>query len=306
MSSPSARLAATSLAYAYDAALPPAATVAPGAVVEFETADARAGALADRPAGTGFVLSPPPAGRGNPLTGPLAIDGVRAGDAVSVEVLEIRCGAQGWAGAHAHMNPLEPGRIPESRGRSCSVETDAVRYTPEIALPLRPMIGCIGTAAGDGAPYAGEPGRFGGNLDHRIVTSGATVYLPAAVDGGLLFVGDVHAAQGDGELSAVAIEVPATVTVRVGAVDGAAPAWPWVVDRDRIAVLTSAAEFSDARREAVGAMVDLIERRLGLEPAEALGLVSAAGDLRIGQAFGGMDLTLRLELPRLPGLDLFS
>ena len=70
-------------------------------------------------------------------------------------------------------------------------------------------------------------------------------------------------------------------------------------------MLTSAAEFADARREAVGAMLELIESRLGLLPGEALGLISAAGDLRIGQAFGGMDLTLRLELPRLPGLDLF-
>src|SRR5205823_5514081 len=116
------RITATSRAYAYDASLEPAATVAPGTVVEFETADARAGALADRPAGTGFVLPPPPVGRGNPLTGPLAIEGVRAGDAVAVEVLEIRCGSTGWAGAHAHANPLEPGRIPGSRGRSCAID----------------------------------------------------------------------------------------------------------------------------------------------------------------------------------------
>lgn len=270
----------------------------------FETTDARDGALSDRPAGTGFVLPPPPTGRGNPLTGPLAVEGVGPGDALVVDVLAVECGPLGWAGAHAHVNPLAEGRIPVSRGRSCAVEAGRVRFTGEIDLPLRPMIGCIGVAPEGSAPGAGAPGRFGGNLDHPLIATGSRVYLRAQVPGGLLFVGDVHAAQGDGELSGVAVEVPAEVTVRVDLVPGAGPEWPWVATADRIAVLTSAVDFADARREAVSAMLDLLERRLGLEPGEALALISAAGDLRIGQAFGGMDLTLRLELPRLSGLDL--
>lgn len=302
----SARIAASSQAFAYDAALPPALTVPPGTVVVFETADARDGALADRPAGSKFVLPPPPVGRGNPLTGPLAIDGVEPGDAVVVDVLGIHCGALAWTGAHAHVNPLAEGRIPVSLGRSCAVADGRVRFTDDLDLPLRPMIGCIGVAPANEAPNAGLPGRFGGNLDHAIVASGSRIVLGAEVARGLLFVGDVHAAQGDGELSGVAVEVPAEVTVRVDRVAGAAPAWPWVVTDDRIAVLTSAADFADARSEAVAAMLDLVEGRLGLAPAEGLALISAAGDLRVGQAFGGMDLTLRLELPRLPQLELLS
>jgi amidase len=300
------RIAASSQALAYDASLPPALTVPPGTTVTFETVDARDGALADRPAGSGFVLPPPPVGRGNPLTGPLTISGVEAGDAVVVDVIAIRCGPLAWSGAHAHVNPLPEGRIPVSLGRSCAVGDGRVWFTDELELPLRPMIGCIGVAPAETAPNAGVPGRFGGNLDHPIVTTGSRLFVGAAVAEGLLFVGDVHAAQGDGELSGVAVEVPAEVTVRVDYVRGAAPSWPWVVSDDRIAVLTSAAEFADARREAVAAMLDLIERRLGLEPAEGLALISAVGDLRVGQAFGGMDLTLRLELPRLPGLELLS
>jgi amidase len=298
------RLAASAQAFAYDGALPAALTVTPGTTVVFETADARDGALAGHPAGSGFVLPPPPPGRGNPLTGPLAISGAEPGDTLVVDVLAIDCGSPGWAGAHAHVNPLEPGRIPVSLARSCTIDATAVRYADGIDLALRPMVGCIGTAPAVGAPGAGAPGRHGGNLDHPIIAAGSRVYLGVSVEGGFLFVGDVHAAQGDGELSGVAVEVPAEVTLRVDVVPGSAPAWPWVVTRDRISVLTSAAEFAVARREAVSAMLDLIERRLELPPAEALGLISASGDLRLGQAFGGMDLTLRLELPRLPGLDL--
>ena len=83
---------------------------------------------------------------------------------------------------------------------------------------------------------------------------------------------------------------------------GGAPRWPWVERDGRIAVMTTGETFEQARREAVDAALDALERDLGLEPAEALGLLSAAADLRIGQAFGGMEPTVRLELPPLAGL----
>jgi amidase len=164
------------------------------------------------------------------------------------------------------------------------------------------MVGCIGTAPDEWAPSSGLPGRFGGNLDHRIVTTGATVHLPVLVPGGLLFIGDVHASQGDGELSGVAVEIGAEVTVTVDLHKGARLSWPWVEFEDVIAVVTTAMEFTDARTEAVEAMLDVLESQLGMRPAEALALLSAVGDLRIGQAFGGMEMTLRLELPKSLGL----
>jgi acetamidase/formamidase len=66
--------------------------------------------------------------------------------------------------------------------------------------------------------------------------------------------------------------------------------------------ISASLNFADARREAVESMMLALEHQLGLEPAEALALISAVGDLRIGQAFGGMELTLRLEMPRSLGL----
>ena len=74
--------------------------------------------------------------------------------------------------------------------------------------------------------------------------------------------------------------------------------WPWVVNEERVIVMTSALEFADARREAVEQIVRVLETQLGYEAADALGLASVAGDLRIGQAFGGMEMTLPLEMPR--------
>src|SRR5258708_36361413 len=69
-------------------------------------------------------------------------------------------------------------------------------------LPLRPMIGSIAVAAppGDAAPMANDSGFYGGNMDFNLIREAATVYLTIQAPGALLYLGDVHAAQGDGEL----------------------------------------------------------------------------------------------------------
>jgi hypothetical protein len=69
-------------------------------------------------------------------------------------------------------------------------------------------------------------------------------------------------------------------------------------------VLTADTDFVIARREAVEAVVDALERGLGIEPAEALALLAGAGDLRIGQSMGGaIPMTLRLEIPKWEGVE---
>ena len=288
--------------YSYTSGLTPRLTVEAGATVRFETWDARAGALLDREAGRPFELPRPTPGRGNPLTGPLAIRGAEPGDALLVTIDDIECISPGWCGAHAHVGPLPEGRVPRPLGRVCTHDGEFIHFSHDVKLPLSPMIGCIGTAVADDPPNSGLPGVHGGNLDHPVVTAGAVVHLPVFVAGGLLYVGDVHAAQGDGELSGVGLEIPADVTVTVDIDSGRALQWPWVVKEDRVIVMTSALEFGDARQEAVEAMVRVLETQLDYEPADALALISVAGDLRVGQAYGGMEMTLRLEMPLSLGI----
>jgi amidase len=305
LATPSVRLTRDQIGYYYDRAAPPVAAIEPGATVVFATHDARAGALFDRPVGSLFELPKPDPLRGNPLTGPLAVRGAVPGDSLVVDVLAIETVGPGWAGGHAHVNPLTPGRVPRPLGRICAVRDGVVHFSDTISFPARPMIGCIGTAPADGPIHAGIPGRHGGNVDQSVVTAGTRIHLPVEVPDALLFVGDVHAVQGDGELSGVGLEIAAEVTVRVDVRSGSRPVWPWVETPDRLIVLTAAEDFPTARREAVEAMVALLERQLGMEPAEALALLSVAGDIRIGQAFGGpLPMTVRLELPRFEGLGL--
>lgn len=289
--------------YSYTADLAPRLTVEPGATVLFETWDARAGALLGRHAGTPFDLPPAVPGRGNPLTGPLGVVGVAPGDALLVTIDDIACISPGWCGAHAHVGPLPEGRVPRSLGRVCPHDGEFVHFSDDVKLPLSPMIGCIGTGMVDDPPNSGLPGIHGGNLDHPVVTTGAVVYLPVFADDGLLYIGDVHAVQGDGELSGVGLEIPADVTVTVDVGRGRGLQWPWLVNKDRVIVMTTAMEFREARQQAVEAMVRVLETQLGYEPADAVALISVIGDLRIGQAFADMEMTLRLEMPRSLGIE---
>jgi len=319
--SPSAtaqRITAEHIGNHYDAATPPALTVDRGTTVEFETLDARAGALYDRPVGTLFDLPRPTPGKSNPITGPLAVRGARPGDALAVRIDAIDVTNPGWGGGHAYVNPLWPGRVPRALARIVDVEGGQVRFSDRIAFPSTPMIGCAGVAATiaeglatappDSAPtdpiHCGYAGRNGGNMDQKVVTAGTTLYLPVFVDDALLYIGDVHAAQGDGELSGTAIEIGSVTRVTVDVVKGAAIRWPWLESADRWIVMVADNDFVVARREAVDAVMTVLERDLAIEPAEALALLAGAGDLRIGQSMGGaIPMTLRLEIPKWEGVN---
>ena len=296
------RIARDQIGYFYDALVLPVLSVPPGTTVVFETQDARGGAMFANPVGELVDLPRPPVGRGNPVTGPLEIQGARPGDALIVDILDIQTISPGWCGGHAHMGPLAEGRIPRARGRVCAVADGAVHFSSSIRLDEQPMIGCIGIGpVGDAIP-CGTPGRHGGNLDHKVIGRGARVFLPVNRPGALLWIGDVHATQGDGELSGTAMEIGADVTVRVDLAAELNIDTPWIETKDRLMSTSASLDFATARRDAIESMMRALEQQLGLEPAEALALISAVADLRVGQAFGGMELTLRLEVPRSLGL----
>jgi amidase len=301
---PVLRVGRDQIAHAYEAGVAPVGEVAPGSVVVFATHDARAGSLLDRPTGEPYELPLPP-GKGNPVTGPVAVTGARPGDAVVVTIQRIVLGEVGWCGGHAHVGPVPVGRVPRPIARTCEVQDGHVVFGPDLKIPVKPMVGCVGTAPApaEGAISTACSGRHGGNMDQPVVAEGARVWLPVAVDGALVWLGDVHACQGDGELSGVALEAPAEVTVTIDLVHGAGIAWPWVELPDgRVAVCTVAPTWSEARSLAVDAAMQAVERDLGLEAGDALALVSLVGDLRPGGSWGGPQENARVELPASLGI----
>ena len=103
------------------------------------------------------------------------------------------------------------------RARGVATPAEPGEHMKAYSVPLRPMLGCVGVAPGfAAAPVAtGDSGRFGGNMDFNEIVEGATVYLPVQQPGALLYFGDAHAAQGDGELTGDALETSMDVEVTV-------------------------------------------------------------------------------------------
>ncbi|MGB3413857.1 MAG: acetamidase/formamidase family protein [Microbacteriaceae bacterium] len=277
------------------------ARIESGDTVVFETHDPRYGALLDRPTAEPFELPKPDRTRGNPVTGPVYVEGAKPGDALLVEILSIDFEPVGWCGAHAHQSPVPLGRVPVAFGRTCKVTPEGIEYSKDLTIPLKPMIGCIGTGPLD--PVSTQlAGKHGGNMDQPVVTVGAKVLLPVYVEGALLFVGDVHASQGDGELSGLGLETPAIVQVKVTLLPELAPEWPWVRHGEFVYILTAGETFEESAALSIDGGMKLFEEQKDFIAGDALALISLTCNIRVGASWGGPQLTTRLEIPEYLGV----
>lgn len=260
---------------AFDKSSPPVVTVRPGDMLCLETEDSHDGTIrseADRYYTERF--------RPNPATGPVAVEGAEPGDALALEILEIRPGPLGYTTIRPTWG-LITGVVDRSQAKILRVEGNEVVFAPEIRFPIRPMIGTIGTApAGDPVSnmYAGP---HGGNMDNNDVAPGATVLLPVNVAGGLFGMGDVHASMGDGELSGGGFDVPAEITLRVGLRKGLRLRWPRIERQGRVITTGAHGDPLEAMRIAVEEMVEILAARFGLGRADVLMLLSVRGDVQV-------------------------
>jgi amidase len=298
MSGATQRLTRDEVVYALDASLPPRMTVAPDTEIVFETHDARGGRLrrpedVDATAPDYRDRFP----RTNPATGPLAVIGAAPGDALVVDILDLALDERGYILTKPDFGILR-NVVERPVARMCTVVDGRVDVCG-VSLPLRPMIGVLATAP------AGEPrgtayvGSYGGNMDCNLITTGSRIRLPVQVRGGLLFVGDVHATMGDGEVNGSGVEFGGRVTLRVGLEKGTGLTWPTVETADTFACVAAAPDFYDAAAIAVRNMVERIAHDRGLSEADAYMLVSARADLRVNQACRSpIEISVRVEFPR--------
>ena len=280
---------------AFDRTLPPVLTVAPGDVLCLETEDSHDGTIkteADRFYTEKF--------RPNPATGPIAVRGAEPGDALALDIIDIRPGPQGYTTIRPSWG-LITGVVKQSEAKILRVEKGDVVFGPGIRFPIRPMIGTIGTAPA-GAPVSNMyAGPHGGNMDNNEIAPGATVFLPVSVSGGLFGLGDVHASMGDGELSGGGFDLPAEVTLRVGLRKGLRLAWPRIERAGHIVTTSAHVDCVEAIRVAVDEMVGILGERLGLGRADALMLLSVRGDVQVCTCHNHPEagFTMRVSLPKL-------
>jgi amidase len=211
----SAYISRDKVVYALDRNDPPRIEIQPSTVVTIETHDARGGRL-QRP---DQVEETTPDFRerfpkANPATGPIFVHGAAPGDKIVVEILSIDLNKAGYILVKSDMG-LVRGLSSRPIAKICPVVEGRVHFG-QFCFPVRPMVGVMGVApAGEaiGTPFVG---RHGGNIDSNRSAVGSKVILPAQVRGGLVYLGDVHASMGDGEVSGTGIEIGARVTVRIG------------------------------------------------------------------------------------------
>ena len=133
-------------------------------------------------------------------------------------------------------------------------------------------------------------------MDCKRIVKGSVLYLPVAVPGALLALGDLHAVMGDGEIVVCGVEIAGEVDVRVSVLKGIRLPTPFLAEGGRLMTIASAETLDEAGAEATRRMHRFLTERLNIETHEAGILLSAAADLRVCQVVDPLK-TARMELP---------
>jgi acetamidase/formamidase len=155
---------------------------------------------------------------------------------------------------------------------------------------MAPFLGVIGTTPHlPGLSSTHPPRRTGGNIDCRELDAGSTLLLPVECDGGLLLIGDGHAAQGDGEAGSTAIECPMrSVTLTVDLLPHVHLESPRAFTDEAWITFGFDESLDDAAHLALADMVSLVQELFGYGRAEAANVCSQIVDLRITQIVNGV------------------
>ncbi len=275
-----------------DKNIPPSAICESGETVIFETRDCYDDSVTseERPLGDREDAL------GNPATGPLYINGADAGDVLKVEILDISLHSRGVMCASFSWG-IFAGRLPEAKAVMYEIEGDKIRFDDTLLLDCCPMIGVIGTApAGEGIATS-VPDVHGGNMDCRKIGAGTVLYLPVAVPGALLSMGDLHALMGDGEVFGCGLEIAGTVTVRVSVLKENPIPTPFLITRDAVITIQSAATVFEAGKTAARLMEEFVRRVTGLEEVKSEMLMSLVSHMSVCQIVNPL-MTARVEFPR--------
>jgi len=286
----------------------PVLTVAPGDTIHTTTVDA--GGTDEK--GVTRVLG------GNPETGPFYVETAAPGDTLVVHVVKLRLNRDWaisddgivdraadndlaaknkdlWKNVRWHLDLAKGTASPEK----------PAEHLANYSVPARPMLGCVATAVGpaQAPPGTGDSGRFGGNMDFNEIVEGATVYLPVSNPGALLYFGDGHAVQGDGELNGNALETSMDVELTVDVIPGKWIRGPRVESTTHIMAMGLGGSLEDAMRGATGSMAAWLNEDYKLTPSEVAQVLGTSAEYRISEvADRNAGIVLKISKERLKGL----
>lgn len=254
---------------------------------------------------------------GNPQTGPFYVEGAVPGDTLVVHVVHLRLNRD-YAISDDGLVPRALGpelatkmkdtgkdvrwHLDRAKGLATSEKGE---HLASYKVPVHPMLGCIGVAPNptQAAPPTQDSGSWGGNMDFNGVGEGATVYLPVRNPGALLYFGDGHAAQGDGELNGNALETSLDVEVTVDVIPGKSVPNPRVETATQWIAMGLDGSIDDAFRAATANMAAWLDERYTLTPSEVAQILGTSAQYRVSEvADRNAGVVLAIDKDRLRGL----
>lgn len=292
----------------FSSEIKPVLTIQPGDTIHTTTVDA--GGTDEK--GVRRVLG------GNPETGPFYVEGAYPGDTLVVRIVKLKL--------NRDYAISDDGIVDRGLTSDLAIKTKDNNHnlrwhldlqhgvaTPEkpgdhlksYSVPVRPMLGCVATAVPPAAapPATGDSGRFGGNMDFNEIVEGATVYLPVSVPGALLYFGDGHALQGDGELNGNALETSMDVEVTVEVLSGKRVRGPRVESATHIMAMGLEGSLDEAFRTATDNMANWLMDTYKLTPSEVAQVIGTAAEYTVSEvADRNAGIVLKVRKERLQGL----
>jgi acetamidase/formamidase len=268
----------------------PVAHVKPGDVIDTSTVDCFGNAI-QKPGDTLAKVK-----GDNPLTGPFYVDGAEPGDTLAVKILDLAVDGDQGVGALApgfgalnttNYTPMLHAPVPEkiwfypidrAKNEATFSALDS-KFTTRV--PLHPFLGCLGVAPGLESRSSVTPAEHGGNMDAPEASAGNTAYFPVNVRGALLYLGDGHAAMGDGEIAGTAIEVPMRARLQVDLIKGRKIAWPRFENAREIMALGAYRPLDDALRIAFTELIGWIHAETTMSELDAYQLLSQVGKVHV-------------------------
>jgi amidase len=291
--------------------IPAVARILPGDTIDSESVDAG-----------GFnKMGTSVTERGNPLTGPFYIEDAMPGDVIAITFTHVTLSrdyattVETFVERSLPMEVIKPVYARNARLARWNLYRDQGYASPEktythlgrLRVPLRPFLGCVGVAAPikDKEPLSYFAGQYGGNMDFYKVTTGATVYLPVFHAGGLLYIGDGHAAQGDGEINGDALETSMefTFVTRVIKSTDLKINYPRIEDSQHIIAIATDEKMEEALKKATLGLLNWVQDEYGLTLNEATQVIGPAIEYKIPTLAGPrFEIAAMLPKEHLKGL----
>lgn len=215
---------------------------------------------------------------GNPSTGPVGVSGVRAGETIAIHVEDLQVVGH----STVRMDPrfrLDARSEHERPAEFVAIDSEFARFPGGLAVPLSPMLGCIGVVPAEPSP---DPWHHGGNMDIPDVCAGNVVHVRAQRDEAWFCCGDGHAVQGVGEINGGSLEVALDCLIRIERSPYAKLRSILIEAPGEWLVVGHGDDLLEGVRIAAADMAAVVASLVGIAPDDAVTFVTHVADVSLG------------------------